>query len=118
MKIKRDFVTNSSSASFVFCVPKDFDVKEYILKHTTEEDFDDLENLKEAIDLFASGGVLCEYEYGDEINFIQELFKDFEIYGVDVGPDRTSIALLYLEDIQDKVLEKAKEHENKDRLCH
>jgi hypothetical protein len=99
MKIRTGFVSNSSSSSFVACLPDNFDINtinfeewaqkasEYFSRKTfTAED------IKKMTEECISRGGCGE---GDTFfYFAPEMFEDYIISKVDVGSDSGSFALL------------------------
>jgi len=102
MKIKNDFVTNSSSCSYVFCFPKNFNIREYITQKLGPEDVED-EELLSAIDELIESNQLIQYDNYSTYSNMVELLKDFQIAAFDSAPDTGEIQILYLEDIVNKV---------------
>jgi hypothetical protein len=105
MKIKQDFITNSSSTSFVICLPKDFDILKF-LEENKENISDELEDNEITFDQFKSSiddlikskiFYLCDNE--DSFYIIEELFKNFIISSVDCDSSSGTATLIYLEDI-------------------
>ena len=113
MKVKGDFVTNSSSTSYVFCFPKDFDIRGYITKKLGPEEVEEDENLSHSIDTIVNGNQLFEADSFSTYKDIIELLSDFEIAAVDVPSDQGEIQIMYLEDINKQIKEKVSEYENK-----
>jgi len=62
MKVKLDHVTNSSSCSYVFCVPKDFDLRAYINQKLGPEEVDD--EIKKLIEK-SGKGFIYYFHYSD-----------------------------------------------------
>lgn len=89
MKIKNDFVTNSSSVSFIVYIPKKFDITKYLTmkERMGIEEYDiDVDNLIRLIDLFQKNPVLTEYDICDihklenEYNFlIHQIFRELDM---------------------------------------
>jgi hypothetical protein len=105
MKIKQDFVTNSSSTSYVICFPKNFDALKF-LEENKENITDELEDneftydqFKDVLDDFIKSKVLYLDNSCESYYILEELFKDFIICSSDVSSDSGVIDLVYLEDI-------------------
>jgi hypothetical protein len=115
MKIKTDFVTNSSSCCYVFCVPKDFNLKEFLSKDL-DMDYEEDQKLSESIDSFISSGYCYEIDDREAFDKISSLMVEFRIASFDTDSDRGLIKLLTVEEIteQTKIIMKAKGYENKE----
>ena len=102
MKIKSDFITNSSSTSYVFCVQKEFNLHDFLLKNIDSED-EYNENLIQAIGNLLENRSLFEIDYPEEFKEIESMLDVFKIAGFDTGPDMGELRLIYIEEIEEKI---------------
>jgi hypothetical protein len=104
MKIKQDFVTNSSSVCYVVCLPQK---KEWILENVDVESDDDEElsasstPFGDVITLLLRGEPIWEQEqqmwFGSIRNFCQK--NNFVITEFEVGSERGQMVNLIAEDV-------------------
>ncbi len=126
MKIKYDFVTNSSSVSFIVCIPNSFrftyeEIRKIVIKYPEYYDieFGDInqfhenfinkitEEVNNTLNLLKSG---YEFEFdGKDYSFtrlIYDIIPDkYIIFKYDSGPDDTSISGIKKEKIQEIINE-------------
>jgi hypothetical protein len=126
MKIKSDFVTNSSSTSYIYLIPDLFDVKNFLsikeqagyLDNLIEEDLEDEERkdlVSKIIDIFDSikkGNSVdiymedCEKEYMAAYRLVSEL--NMEILSSELSGGNGSVAMLISESFIQKQLSRIK----------
>jgi len=97
MRKKADFVTNSSSTSYIVHIPVDFtldahteDIKQSILDWDGEVNEKRIEKVKDQLhELMNLSGRMYEYDNRIEMVALRDLFHklDFIIDGIDVGSD-------------------------------
>ena len=96
MKIRHQFVSNSSSTSFVVLLPENFcpetvdltGVKEQMSEYEVDED-----GVREGLRSLISNDQLWEEECYDSWFVISELLSDYRLAGIDTGPDAGVISL-------------------------
>jgi hypothetical protein len=127
MKIKLDFITNSSSTTYVVCIPNDFviDVPDFIDSEYYEETIDDEEDLTEDIvlkglnlilDKLRTSGMIWEDDtildtQVPGLHIMSDIMEknDFVINAIDSGSDDGKI--IYLTDKQIEKIMKLKSGE-------
>ncbi len=100
MKMRKGFVSNSSSSSFVILLPEKFSIDDidwskynmFINDETTKEE--SIKIVKESIKKIIQEKRLFEYGNYDSFNIIPEIFSDFIIAEIECGSDEGQIVLV------------------------
>lgn len=125
MKIRKGFITNSSSTSYIMCIPDDLkaeDISDEFIRWCIEKEYEggqiDDEEAKERINEFRErfpeiiekinkeyGSITCED--GEEYVIIGRLCEKlgFEIKTMDNHPDSGAITNISLNDLKEKIKE-------------
>lgn len=126
MRIKNDFVTNSSSTSYIYLVPDSFDVKNFLsikeqagyLDNILEEELEDEERAElvskviEIFDDIKNGNSVeiytedCEREYSVVYRLISEL--EMEILSSEISGGNGSVSIVISETFLNKKLNEIK----------
>jgi hypothetical protein len=90
MKIRQGFVSNSSSSSFVICLPDNFDAEKYFEEHKNDDYYRSSrltdEILKEEYDEFTKTKEICEYD-SRSFHYIRHIFGDYIVADSDTCSD-------------------------------
>jgi len=96
MKSRYDFVTNSSSTSYIVCIPKNFDVHKE-KENLDEEDFDELVRVFDTLDLTKE---VDEFDFQLD-NAIQICKSNgFVLHSFPTGPDEGAIINFGIEQLE------------------
>lgn len=95
MKIRKGFVSNSSSSSFVICLPENFDINSIDFESASQRKYCDSspEKLRKLIEKLVKQKCLCRYD-GDNLYDAKEVLKDYVIASIEGGPDDGQIVLV------------------------
>jgi uncharacterized protein YdcH (DUF465 family) len=99
MKIRQGFVSNSSSTSFVVCVPKSYNPTDKEIKKAYEEENSDYDDISVKQVRKALKGFMEDDFVGEEDIFLIDLLKDFILLEQGAGDERGSITNLKKENI-------------------
>jgi hypothetical protein len=116
MKIRNGFVSNSSSSSFVICLPDDFDIDLFNIEEKINklDDYDELsiDSIKETILRLIEDEELYQEECdGDEFYALTDIFEDYIIARMESGSDNGQIVIA-----DNKSIKKILKNENKKRF--
>lgn len=130
MKIKADFVTNSSSTAYIMFVPPNYELNEEELQKVAQKHWDDGEGNSDSFDTAEEykERVLEDFEdfMGDSFMYEEDamgfytlkeiLTSKFEILSIDIGPDSGQIHNISSEKVNEIIatadLIKMKEEKN------
>ena len=99
MKIRQGCVSNSSSSSFVVCLPDNFNIRNiHIDIEKFQEEYGEdltLEAIYEAMDI----AIKTKGTWGETIGYdcfwvLQEILQDFKIAQLDTGPDMAQFVIM------------------------
>ena len=95
MKIRNGFVSNSSSSSFVICLPENFDINSIDFEKASQRKYCDQtpEQLRKLIEKLIKDGSLSQYE-GDDLYSASDVLKNYVIASLEGGPDDGQIILV------------------------
>ena len=83
MKIKSDFVTNSSSTSYIVCIPEKFDIDMFISLLSDMDEIDNKElfynKIKDVVKELKDYGTLDQYENELEFYRLSDLLSELEL---------------------------------------
>ena len=119
MKIRKGFVSNSSSTSYVIALTRDYEASEEkvleFMKEYEECYDEELGSIEKARELIAwIIGKLCSSEqvwteeYEGVCCFIQAFSDDICLTYIDSGPDDSSISNIFADKCKDETIEKMK----------
>jgi hypothetical protein len=104
MKIRNGFVSNSSSSSFLIVLPDDYTIDKNEVKLLMNEyELEDIEEVIKNINNFINEGEICEYDDYNYFSIMSELFRNYNIFGVDVGSDDGIISFMKKQEIINKI---------------
>jgi hypothetical protein len=104
MKIRNGFVSNSSSSSFLIVLPDDYTIDKNEVKLLMNEyELEDIEEVIKNINNFINEGEIYEYDDYNYFSIMSELFRNYNIFGVDVGSDDGIISFMKKQEIINKI---------------
>lgn len=103
MKIRRGFVSNSSSSSYVVFIPDKFDIEKIEIN---EENLDEYETTKEKViqaynRLINEGEVWAEESGYGAVDVLEIILKDFIVGQYSSGPESEKIVMVDKEKIKE-----------------
>ena len=102
MKIRKGFVSNSSSSSFVICLPENFDINSIDIQREIDKDRyseTNVNSVTKSLNLLIKNGVLSQYD-NDDFYIISQMLNKYVIAGIDTGPDEGEIVLVDVKKIR------------------
>jgi len=124
MKIRNSFVSNSSSTSYVFVIPDDFDLDsvdwnsldEVLIDGESAEESPELmtqEEAKAGVKKFLETGFMDQWvdeEHGGQICYtIDQIFGDYSVSSFETGPDWSGVRVAVTPSIMEKKLNEIKD---------
>jgi len=95
MKIRNGFVSNSSSSSFVICLPENFDINSIDFEKASQRKYCQKtpDQLRKTIEKLINDKGMDQYDGGD-IYSASDILKDYIIASMETGPDAGQIILV------------------------